>query len=166
MAKIKEYEAFFEGIATLYKPIGHTTQKRQFASMSQSEVIAGQRKNLDLTKWTMILMKCEPKMVQNQSKQTRMVYVGAFEIIRKLERNDIDKVQVQDDAFAMCIEVVAKLLKMNKDRAVPIGYIDENSIDFYAVEQTFDTGLGFGVEFRFEEGFCRNENYIADNWNA
>lgn len=166
MAKIKEYEAFFEGIATQYKPIGHTAEKRQFASMSQAEIIAGQRKSLDLTKWTMVLMKCEPKMVQNQSRQTRMVYVGAFEIIKKMERNDINKVQVQDDAFAMCIEVVAKLLKMNKDRAVPIGDIDENSIDFYAVEQTFDTGVGFGVEFRFEEGFCRNESYIDANWNA
>ncbi len=166
MAKIKEYEAFFEEIATKYKPIGHTAEKRQFASMSQAEVMAGQRKNLDLTKWTMILMKCEPKMVQNQSRQTRMVYVGAFEIIRKVERNDIDKVEYQDNAFAMCIEVVAKLLKMNHEKAVPIGYINENSIDFYAVDQTFDTAVGFGVEFTFEEGFGRNENYITENWNA
>lgn len=166
MAKIKQYEAFFEEIATLYKPIGHTAGKRQFASMSQAEIIAGQRKNLDLTKWTMILMKCEPRMVQNQARQTRMVYVGAFEIVKKLERNDLDKVQLQDDAFGMCIEVVAKLLKLNKTRSVPIGDIKEDGIDFYAVDQTFDTAVGFGVEFQFEEGFCRNENYIDENWNA
>ncbi len=165
MAKIKEYEAFFEEIATKYKPIGHTAERRQFASMSQAEILAGQRGKLDLTKWTMVLLKCEPKLIQNQSKQTRFVYVGAFEIVKKLERNDLDKVTVQDEAFRMCVGVLAKLLKMNKLRAVPIGDIDENSIDFYPVDQVFDTAVGYGMEFRFEEGFCRNENYIDDDWN-
>lgn len=166
MAKLKEYEAFFEEIATKYKPIGHTTEKRQFASMSQAEVIAGQRRKLDLTKWTMILMKCEPKMTQNASGQTRMIYVGAFEVIRQIERDDINKVQYQDDALGMCQEIVAKLLKLNKTRTLPIGNMNENSIDFYAVDQVFDTGVGFGVEFQFEEGFCRNETYKTENWDA
>ncbi|MER0442710.1 hypothetical protein [Emticicia sp. W12TSBA100-4] len=166
MAKIKTYEAFFEEIATKYKPIGHTPQKRQFASMSQAEILAGQRTKLDMTKWTMVLLKCEPKMVQNGSKQTRMMYVGAFEIVKKLDRNDLDKVQVQDDAFAMCIGILAKLLKMNLKREFPLGIIDENSIDFYPVDQVFDTAVGYGMEFRFDEGFCRNENYIDNDWDA
>lgn len=166
MGKLKTYEAYFENLATKYKPIGHTSEKRQFASMSQAEVMAGKRKDLDLTEWTLILMKCEPKMSQNGSRQTRLVYVGAFEVIRKVPKNDLAQVATQDEAFEMCKELVAKMMIQNQARTLPIGNLREDTIDFYAVDQVFDTGMGYGVEFQFDEGFCKNETFNEANWDA
>lgn len=165
MGKLKTYEAYFEALATAYKPIGHTPERRQFASMSQAEVMAGRKKNLDMSRWTMVLMKCEPKMSQNATKQTRLVYVGAFELIRQLTRNELDKVTVQDEAFEMCKELIAKMMLENQAKVLSIGHLREETIDFYQVDELFESGVGYGVEFMFDEGFCRKAAIKAENWS-
>lgn len=165
MRKIKQYEDYFEALATSYKPIGHTVQRPQFATMSREKIMAGARKNLNLNKFSLILIRFEPKLVKNDSRQFSLRYVGAFEVVKDMAKNDTDKTLVQDEALEMCLELVSKMLSEHHSRNFALGNLEDSSIEFYEVDKNFDNCVGYGVEFTFMQGFNRVDTIKPANWN-
>lgn len=164
MRKIKQYEDYFEGLATRYLPIGHRVEKPQFATLSREKIMSQARNDLNLTEFTLVSIPFEPKLIDSGSRQFALNYVGAFEIVKDLSRNDLDKTLTQDEALEMCLELVAQMMTEHLDRNFALGNLKDSSIDFYPVDGNIDNCVGYGVEFTYTQGFSRKDNINPANW--
>lgn len=164
MRRIEAYESYFEDLATKYIPIGHTVENPHFATMSREKIMSQARNNLNLTEFTLILIPFEPKLINSGSRQFSLRYAGAFEIVKDLSRNDLEKTLTQDQALEMCLELVAKMMTEHTQSGFNLGKLDDSSFEFYPVDDTIDNCIGYGVEFTFSQGFSRVDTIKPDNW--
>ena len=165
MGYIKDYEDYFKGIATAYKPIGHSEEESRFETMSQDAIISGARSNLNLTEYCLLLLKFEPKLIKNGTRQHRIEFTAAFEVVKDNARNDLDKTTIQDEALAMCEEIMAHIQNQNFQRSFPLGELQDDSVDFYEIEQVFDSCVGYGCEFKYFVTYNRASKIKTENWN-
>lgn len=164
MSKIKKYEEYFEALATSYKPIGHTAEEHRFATMSREQIMSKARDKLNLTEFSLILLRFEPKLVKSGSRQFSLRYLCAFEIVKDMARNDLEKTLVQDEAFGMCLELVAKIMTEHTQSNFALGKLDDSSIEFYEIDKNIDNCVGYGVEFTYYQGFSRTDTIKPENW--
>ncbi|MCR9064464.1 MAG: hypothetical protein NXI00_10895 [Cytophagales bacterium] len=164
--KLTAYREYFKGIATKYRPIGHTEEKPRFETYSRAAVMAGRRQNggLDMTKFCMILLDPDPSTSKNNSRHFKTHIEGAFEIVKFNERNDVSKYDIQSEAFDMCEEIVAHMLTEEHEDGFPLGHLEEGHFDYYVVDEAFDKAVGYGVAFTFQVGFSRVAVKQNDNW--
>jgi hypothetical protein len=165
MGKISEYEGYFKEIARKFVPISHTEENPRFWPMSQAAVMAKGRSKMELNNWNMILLQFEPQIRTNNSRRYMFWTIAGFEIIRNVVRDDLSKTQVQDTALDYCREIVAHMMNEHKDLNFGLGKLEEPSLDFYLIDQEFDSAVGCGVSLQYHEGFSRTE-IDSNNWIA
>lgn len=166
MSKISQYTDYFKNIATKYVPIGHTEQNPQFASFSREQVIAGTRGNLDLSKWSLILLNFDIALIKD-NRAFKWEISGSFEVIKNSERSDTDNVALQDQAEQYVEEIISIMLQDHDNRTfIGDGKIKEDSIDMYPVSEAFDQGVGFGCDFKYILPFCRTSAINPTNWTT
>lgn len=166
MNLIKQYEDYFRAKATAFVPIGHTTDNPQFASMSRQEIMSGVRSNLNLSKWTMILLNFEPKLQKTESRHFYLEIKGAFEIIKDNAQQIYNSTDLQNEALGYCLELSAKIMNEHADGTFALGKLDDGEIEFYVIPSTFDSCVGYGAEFKYQVGFSRKELIKPENWTV
>jgi hypothetical protein len=164
MNLIGEYIAYFRAMAESYLPIGSTAEQPQFATMSREEVVTGVRSSLNLGKWTMILLKFEPKIIKTESRHFALHIVAAFEIVKDNAGNIENKTNLQNEALGYCIELAAKMMNEHVERTFPIGNLDDGTIEMYEINEVFDTCVGYGCQFVYTLGFDRKASIVPSNW--
>lgn len=168
--KLIAYRAYFEAIATKYKPIGHTPENPRFETYSRAAVMAGRRKNsgLDLSEFCLILLDATPSFNAASERRNQLELEGAFEIVKFNERNDLDQYAIQAQAFNMCEEIAAHMIQehstKNTGGGFSLGNLIEDAIDFYIVDEVFDKAVGYGCSFRYSVGFDKTTLKDANNW--
>ena len=165
MGHIDNAKTFFKGIATSFRPLGHTEEKPKFFSLSPEQIINAARSNLNVSDWFMTLVSFEPILKKLPSRQYRYEIKVAIEIVKDIAGNEAEKDLVQDEAFALCEEIVAYIQNLAFARNFPLGELLDETIDYYEVNNTFDSCAGYGFEINYLVTYNRQEKINVENWN-
>ncbi|MFY7884110.1 MAG: hypothetical protein ACOVOV_04615 [Dolichospermum sp.] len=165
MGHISNAKDFFRGIATNFKPLGHTEEKPKFFSLSVEQIIDAARRDLNISDWFMTMVTFEPVLKKLPSRQYRYEIKVAIEIVKDIAGNESEKDIVQDEAFALCEEIVAHIQNLAAARNFPLGELLDETIDYYEVNNTFDSCAGYGFEINYLVTYNRQEKINSNNWN-
>lgn len=165
MGHISNAKDFFRGIAIAFKPLSHTEEKPKFFSLSVEQIIDAARRDLNISDWFMTLVTFEPVLKKLPSRQYRYEIKVAIEIVKDIAGNESEKDIVQDEAFALCEEIVAHIQNLAAARNFSLGELLDETIDYYEVNNTFDSCAGYGFEINYLVTYNRQEKINSNNWN-
>jgi len=166
MSHIKAYEDYFRNIATIFAPIGHSEEQARFASLSQDEVIAGVRKDLNLSEFCMTLLSFDLKLIKTNTRQYQSQFKVAFEIVKEKARNDLDEVSIKDEALALCEEIMAYIQNQAHARTFPLGELQDDIVEYYEINAAFDDCIGYGCEFKYIKPHNRSTTINPSHWTT
>ena len=165
MGHINNAKTFFRGIATNFKPLGHTEEKPKFFSLSIEQIINAARNNLNISDYFMTMISFEPVLKKIHSRQYRYEIKVAIEIVKDIALIEDEKDIVQDEAFALCEEIVAHIQNLAFTRNFPLGELLDETVDYYEVNNTFDSCAGYGFEINYLVTYNREQKINLNNWN-
>jgi hypothetical protein len=168
MVNLEEYNAYFEAIATAFKPIGHLPANDiiRFASFSTDDIIQKKREKggLDYSHWCMTVIEPDIELRKNNSSQYRNTIQAGFEIVINPGRDKTQTLELQAAALLYCQEIVAYLIKQRKRNTFTLGLLEDSAFEYYLQTAVFDKYVGAGVSFEYTLGFAQSKTINTDNW--
>jgi hypothetical protein len=169
MISFTEYEAYFEKLATNFKPISHNPENVRFAIMDIDDILSAQRTALDFTSPCMILENFEGELAYKHN-QLLDQPSGAFHILLHVKPNDPAQKRT---AMDLCKSIGVKILsRMQLERmalyaksteASPLLYYFQLSqVKYMKVSNIF--GGCHGWRFEFPIGKESILPYDEDEW--
>ncbi|MFN3802472.1 hypothetical protein [Belliella pelovolcani] len=169
MFTFTDYENFMEALATDYKPIGHSSENKKFASMDIEDILAAMRGEIEFNSPVMILENYEGTVNYKHDGLLDRKY-GAFHILQHVTRNDpAQKRAVIDSTFIIGMKIISKIQLLRKNRlggnlSLPrfLTYFNFDDVKYNKISNVFDGCHGW----RFEFGFGQEDPlpYDADEW--
>ena len=113
----------------------------------------------------MTMISFEPVLKKIHSRQYRYEIKVAIEIVKDIALIEDEKDIVQDEAFALCEEIVAHIQNLAFTRNFPLGELLDETVDYYEVNNTFDSCAGYGFEINYLVTYNREQKINLNNWN-
>ncbi len=163
------YESYFEDLATDFKPISHSEQKKRFVMMDIDDIISAQRGILDFSEPCLILENPEGKLRYKNDKVLDENY-GAFLILMQVNRDDpAQKRAVMNLTKQIGMAIIGRLQQQKIERSkgdltIPrmILYFNLSDVNYQKVSNVFSGAHGWRFEFNL--GQEDPVSYNAEDW--
>ncbi|MGV3588608.1 MAG: hypothetical protein ACO1OF_16500 [Adhaeribacter sp.] len=161
---LKDYEAYFERLATQFKPIGHSPQNRKFVRISIEELFVQMRSGLILTGPGLVLEVFEGELQYTKSDNNPDNQAGAFYILQNVRQDDFKhETEVLDRCLTLGKELAAKIFRDSRYGKGPLQNFDLDKIRYHKVGPFWDNAFGYRFEFSWWDAFKPVVN--PDNWS-
>ncbi len=145
---LTEYTAYFESLATQYKPIGHSPEIPKFGRIDIEEVVLGLRSRLDFSSPVMILENFEGALGNNEGSNLPHTQAGAFYILQNAIPDDLaDEVVKLDNCHKIGIEILARLYRDTLNSRQRRFEIEKTN--YHKVGPIWDNAYGYRFEVTF-----------------
>ena len=135
----QEQKAYFEQLATQYRPIGHTRDAPRFCRYNMDEVVTGLRQNLDLSQYCLLLEAPTGTLENNQGDGNFDNQEIAFMVIRMVEERNFDEEeQVLSESRRMGVQLLARIIEQGE-----FADLDLDSIEYDKIGPVFGNCFGY-----------------------
>lgn len=114
--KQTEITAYFEDLATRFKPIQHDPDGiNHFAVIDSDEITDEIKRTLDFTTWCMLLEEAGPSIKSNDAKAFHQFYTFRFTICKDVSRlNATEKREIKEESLELSKSIFAYIIENYK----------------------------------------------------
>jgi len=164
----KDYQDYFEDLATAHKAIQHTEAKKRFCDVDPEEIIKGLRTGIDYKNYCLILESFDVRGADRYSDNPRGIYSGAFWVIKHCKASDYTmKKTILNESLDIVYAILARIKKekeiIPKQATIP-HFVDVNSFSINKIGPVGDNCYGWRTEFNFNNSLSQALKYNQSDW--
>jgi hypothetical protein len=161
----KDYQDYFEDLATKHKKIQHSNEKKRFCDVDPEEIITGLRSKIDFKNFCLVLESFDMETQDRYADNPRGLYSGAFWIIKHCTPGNLAiKKETLNESLDIVYSILSRIKKdkeqLPKIKTIP-HFVDVNSFSINKIGPVHDNCYGFN----FNNSLSGTLKYNKDDWN-